>query len=137
MHSKYLKLLVLFLFVGFNQTFAQSLKINWEDDYGREFSILAPSGDFTYSVLPGDRIEYEQYGDLAGEIRKVGNVYITHEMYGDLKGKITKVGSVRIEYQEYGELKGRVKKVGGLTVEYEEYGVSKGKIKKTTGQVRY
>ena len=116
---------------------AQTLKIKWLDAFGREFGIVAPTGDLSYSLLPGDKIEYERYGDFVGKIRQIGNVRIEYERYGDLKGKVIKVGDVRIEYENYGTNKGRLRKVGGLTIEYEEYGALAGKIRKTTGQVHY
>lgn len=128
--------LSIFLFC-YSLSIAQSLKIKWIDDFGREFGIVAPAGEFSYSMLPGDKIEYEQYGDLVGQIRQIGNVNIEYERYGDLKGKITKIGNIKIEYENYGVNKGRLRKVGGLTIEYETYGALAGKIRKTTGQVRY
>lgn len=140
MRAKYfnikLSALVLLL-TAYNYTLGQSLKIKWADNYGREFGVMAPTGEFSYSMLPGDKLEYEEYGDLAGQISKIGNVRIEYQRYGDLKGKVISVGSVKLEYEEYGPSKGRLWKVGGLKIEYEEYGPSKGKIYRTTGQVLY
>jgi hypothetical protein len=126
-----------FLFFISNIASGQSLKIKWSDNFGREFSIIAPSGEFNYSIISGDRIEYEQYGDFAGQVVKIGNVKIEYERYGDLKGKVAKVGYVNMEYEQYGANKGRLIKVGGLKIEYEEYGPQAGKIRRTTGQVVY
>ncbi len=140
MRAKFLnfKLAALFfLLTASNYSTGQSLKIKWSDNYGREFGVVAPSGEFSYSMLPGDKLEYEEYGDLAGEIYKIGNVKIEYQRYGDLKGKVISVGNVKLEYEEYGPSKGRLRKVGGLTIEYETYGALAGKIRKTTGQVRY
>ncbi len=133
---KYNIILLCFILIPFASE-GQALKIKWIDDAGREFAISAPTGDFSYSMLPGDKLEYERYGDFVGKIRQIGDVKIEYERYGDFKGKIIKVGYVKVEYENYGPNKGRLVKVGGLRIEYEEYGPLAGKIRKTTGQVIY
>ena len=46
------------------------MKISWSDNDGREFSIRSISASFTYSMIPGDEIEYEpSYSDNAGKIK--------------------------------------------------------------------
>jgi hypothetical protein len=127
-----------FLFIFCSEiSLGQGLRIEWTDNYGRDFYVIAPSGEFNYSMISGDRIEYEKYGDFAGQVIKIGNVYIEYERYGDLKGKITKVGNVRLEYELYGANKGRLAKVGGLTIKYELYGLNAGRITGTSGHVVY
>ena len=99
-------------------SFGQDMKINWSDRDGREFSITCISGEFSYSMIAGDRIEYEpSYSDNAGDVRKVG--------------------SVSIEYEpSYSDNAGKIRKVGGLTVEYEpSYSDNAGKIRSTHGSV--
>jgi len=121
-------------------SFGQDMKIKWSDSDGREFSITCISAEFSYSMVAGDRIEYEpSYSDNAGKIRKVGSVRIEYEpSYSDNAGKIQKVGSVRIEYEpSYSDNAGKIRKVGGLTVEYEpSYSDNAGKIRSTRGSVQ-
>ena len=94
------------------------MKISWSDNDGREFSIRSISASFTYSMIPGDEIEYEpSYSDNAGKIRKVGNVTITYE-------------------PSYSDNAGKIRKVGGMTITYEpSYSDNAGKIKSTTGSI--
>ena len=115
-----MKNLLIILFVAFSTVaFGQGMKIKWEDQAGREFSITAPSGDFSYGMIAGDNVSY----DYKGRVSKVGSVYISY----DYKGRVSKVGSVYISY----DYKGRVSKVGGLYVEYDY----KGRISGTSGSV--
>ncbi len=124
-------------FLFSNLIFGQSFKIKWTDNEGREFSLMAPTGEFSFIALPGDNLKYAQYGEFAGQIIQIGNVYIDYERYGDSKGKINKIGNVLVIYGKYGILKGKLIKVGGLSIEYEEYGISAGKVKATKGQVLF
>jgi hypothetical protein len=120
-------------------TYCQDMKVKWNDADGREFSITCISGDFTYSMIPGDKIEYEpSYSSNAGKVRKVGTTVIEYEpSYSDNAGKIRKVGSVQIIYEpSYSENAGKVRKVGGLTITYEpSYSSNAGKIRSTSGKV--
>jgi hypothetical protein len=115
-----MKNLLIVLFVAFSTVaYGQGMKIKWEDQDGREFSIAAPTGDFSYAMIAGDKISY----DYKGRVDKVGSVYISY----DYKGRVDKVGSVYISY----DYKGRVDKVGGLYVEYDY----NGRIYGTSGSV--
>ena len=93
----YSSLLILFSLMSFGQ----DMKIKWSDSDGREFSITCILAEFSYSMVAGDRIEYEpSYSDNSGKVQKVGPVRIEYEpSYSDNAGKIRKVGSVRIEYE--------------------------------------
>ena len=130
--------LILFMISSFI-TYSQCMKISWSDNNGREFSIRSVSASFTYSMIPGDEIEYEpSYSDNAGKIRKVGNVTIIYEpSYSDNAGKIRKVGNVTIIYEpSYSNNAGKIRKVGGMTITYEpSYSDNAGKIKSTTGSI--
>ena len=115
--KKILTLLILVLpFIGFGQ----DMKITWEDNYGREFSIRAISGNFGYSMIPGDRISYN-YDDT---VSKIGNVYIRY----NYDGTVSKIGDVYIRYN----YDGTVSKVGGLRISY----TYDGKVRSTSGRVR-
>ena len=108
----------LFLLVFSMISYGQDMKIKWSDVAGREFSITCISGEFNYSMIPGDRIEYEP-------------------TFSSNAGKVSKIGSVRIEYEPtYSSNAGKIRKVGGLTVEYEPtYSSNAGKIRATRGNV--
>ena len=108
----------LFLLVFSMITYGQDMKVKWSDSDGREFSITCISGEFSYSMISGDKIEYEP-------------------SYSSNAGKVRKVGSVLIEYEpSYSSNAGKIRKVGGLTVEYEpSYSSNAGKIKSTRGNV--
>lgn len=129
----------LFLLVFSLMTYGQDMKIKWSDNDGREFSITCISGEFSYSMISGDRIEYEpSYSSNAGKVRKVGSVLIQYEpSYSSNAGKVSKVGSVLIEYEPtYSSNAGKIRKVGGLTVEYEpSYSTNAGKVRSTRGNV--
>ena len=115
-----MKNLLVVLFIAFSTVaFGQGMKIKWEDQAGREFSITAPSGDFSYGMISGDNISY----DLNGRVNKVGSVYISY----DLNGRVNKVGSVYISY----DLNGRVNKIGRLYVSYD----LNGRVTGTSGSV--
>ena len=65
---KKLLLLLSVLLIG-QFTFAQDMKVKWEDNDGREFSIRVLSGRFEYGMIPGDDISYDYLGD---NVNKVG-----------------------------------------------------------------
>ncbi len=112
-------LLVFVLMMLSTIAYSQDIKINWEDNQGREFAISAPSGSFSYGMIQGDNVSY----DLNGRVNKVGSVYISY----DLNGKVNKVGSVYISY----DLNRRVNKVGNLYVKYD----LNGRVTGTSGSV--
>jgi hypothetical protein len=115
-----MKSLLFFVFTAFTTiVYSQDMKIKWEDEKGREFAIIAPSGEFTYGMIQGDNISY----DYSGKVSKVGNVYISY----DYSGKVSKVGTVYISY----DYSGRVSKIGGLYVKYDY----SGRISGTSGSV--
>ena len=89
-----MKKLLILTFLAFSIfSFSQEAKIKWEDSSGREFSISAPSGEFSYGMISGDRVSYDHYD------------------------RVSEVGSVRISYDHYD----RVSRVGGLRVSYDHY----------------
>ena len=94
-----MKNLLIILFVAFSTVaFGQGMKIKWEDQAGREFSITAPSGDFSYGMIAGDNVSY----DYKGRVSKVGSVYISY----DYKGRVSKVGGLYVEYDYKGRISG-------------------------------
>jgi len=99
--------------------YGQGMKINWEDEDGREFSISAPSGQFNYGMLNGDYVSY----NLSGRVAQVGPVLISY----NLSGKVSSIGSVLINY----DLSGRVRSVGNLYVSYD----MQGRVTGTSGSV--
>ncbi len=107
--SKFSLGLLLFAFGIFTST-AQGTKIKWEDPDGREFSITAPTGEFSYGMIAGDNVSY----DFNGRVDRVGSVYISY----NFNGRVNKVGSVYIAY----DFNGRVNKIGGLYVKYDYHG---------------
>ena len=132
-----------FWFIAFsmlgNAAASQEMKICWEDG-AREFCITNESATFTYTMVPGDRIEYEsQYSTNAGKVRSIGPVRIEYEsQYSTNAGKVRSIGPVRIEYEsQYSANAGKIKKVGGMRIEYEsQYSPNAGKIRRTIGQVK-
>jgi len=104
--------------------FGQDMKVKWEDDDGREFSIKVFSREFSWGMAPGDDIKYDLYGK---NVTKVGDVIIKYDLYGK---SVTKVGDVIIKYDLYGK---NVTKVGNLSISYDLYGK---KVTGTRGQVR-
>lgn len=136
------KVILIFSFFHFfaNNLYSQEMKISWKDDYGREFSITAPSGNFSYSILPGDNISYGgRYSNAPGKEVEIGNVNIEYGgNYSNSPGKIIKVGDVHIEYGgQYSDSPGKVIKVGGLSIEYGgKYSNAPGRIIQTNGKVR-
>lgn len=106
-------------------TFSQDMKVSWEDDDGREFSIRVLSGRFEYGMIPGDDISYDYMGD---NVTKVGTTRIQYDYLGE---RITKVGDVSIQWDYLGE---KITKVGGLTIRYDYLGE---KVTGTRGRVRY
>jgi len=116
-----MKNLILFILVTFSTlAYSQGMKIKWEDNDGREFSIIAPSGDFSYGMLAGDNISY----NYSGNVSKVGQVYISY----NYSGNVSKVGSVYISYN----YSGNVSKVGGLYIKYDY----SGRVSGTSGSVK-
>ena len=94
-----MKNLLIVLFVAFSTVaFGQGMKIKWEDQAGREFSIAAPTGDFSYGMIAGDNISY----DYKGRVSKVGSVYISY----DYKGRVSKVGGLYVKYDYKGRISG-------------------------------
>ena len=79
----------MFLLISFISN-SQDMKIKWLDNSGREFSISTISNSFTYSMISGDRIEYEpSYSDNSGKIKSVGGLRIEYEpSYSSNSGKI-------------------------------------------------
>ena len=122
--NRYLLLAILLLLIPIVSS-AQDMKVKWEDDDGREFSIRVLTGRFEYSMVAGDDIEYELFGEQ--RVKKVGDTVIK---YNWLDEKVEKVGDVEIKYNYL--LKDRVEKIGGLTINYNY----NGRITGTRGQVR-
>ncbi len=120
-------------------SFSQQTRICWNDYDGREFCLTNVTATFSYSMISGDRIEYEpSYSDNSGKPRKIGNVRIEYEpSYSDNAGKIRKIGNVRIEYEpSYSDNAGKIRKIGGMRIEYEpSYSNAAGKIRRTSGNV--
>ena len=77
--------------------YSQDMKVKWEDKDGREFSIRVMSGEFEYSMIPGDDISYDFMGD---KVIQIGSVKIQYDFMGN---KITKVGGLTINYDFMGE----------------------------------
>ena len=116
MKKIFLILLLTLPFVGFGQ----DMKVKWEDDDGREFSIEVLSHNFSYSMIPGDDINY----DMFDKVGKVGDVTISYDMFD----KVVKVGDVTISYDMFD----KIVKVGGLTIRYDMFD----KITGSRGSVR-
>ena len=114
---KYILFFLTTILVSFSN--AQNLKIQWQDESGRSFNIIAPTGELGYTLLPGDRIQY----NLNGNPNRVGDVYISY----NLNGQVNRVGNV---YMTYG-ITGRLMRVGNLYVSYN----FNGQITGTTGSV--
>ena len=94
-----MKNLLIILFVAFSTVaFGQGMKIKWDDQAGREFSIAAPTGDFSYGMIAGDNISY----DYNGRVNKVGSVYISY----DYNGRVNKVGGLYVKYNYNGRISG-------------------------------
>lgn len=100
---------------------AQNLKIQWQDESGRAFNIIAPTGELGYTLLAGDKIEYNHFSGL---VSQVGNTHIYYNYFND---KVTEVGKIHIYY----DYSGRLSQVGGLIIEYNY----SGKITGTSGTV--
>lgn len=133
-------------------TFSQGMKIKWEDEKGREFSVNTHSGDFQYSMIEGDELFYNS-GSIydtgpEGTIKKIGSITIewnTGSIYDTgPKGTIKKVGSITVEWNT-GSIydsgpEGTIKKVGGMTINYNTGSIydsgPKGTIKNTSGSIK-
>ena len=116
-----MKNLILFIILSFSSlAYSQEVKVKWLDNDGREFSITAPSGDFSYGMLAGDNISY----DYSGNVSQVGPVFISY----DYSGNVSQVGSVFINY----DYSGNVSKVGDLFINYDY----SGRVSGTSGSVR-
>jgi len=88
------------------------MKIKWEDYSGREFSINTHSGQFQYSMIPGDEIKYndkydDKYGSgIVGKVKSVGNIKTEYydkydDKYGSgIAGKLKSVGRLKIYYND-------------------------------------
>ena len=59
--------------------FGQDMKVKWEDDDGREFSIKVLSGEFGWSMVPGDMIHYDRY--RPDRVTRIGNLLIHYDLY--------------------------------------------------------
>ena len=118
---------------------SQQTKICWDDYSGREFCLTNVTASFSYSMISGDRLEYEpSYSDNSGKLRKIGNVRLEYEpSYSDNSGKLRKIGNVRIEYEpSYSDNPGKIRKIGGMRIEYEpSYSSAAGQIRRTSGNV--
>jgi len=116
-------LLIISLFFLSTLAYSQGMKITWNDADGREFA-LTTSGDFSYSMIQGDRIGY----DLKGRVDKIGSIYI----YYDLEGRVSRIHGKYGTYIYY-DLKGRVSRIGDLWVYYD----SQGRFSRTSGSVNF
>jgi|LakMenEpi03Aug12_release.lakeMendotaPanAssembly.Ray.scaffolds.fasta_scaffold678576_2 hypothetical protein len=116
---KYTLYILTTIFVSFSN--AQNLKIQWQDESGRVFNINAPTGELGYTLLAGDKIEYNHFSGL---VSQVGNTHIFYNYFND---KVTEVGEIHIYY----DYSGRLSQVGGLKIEYNY----SGKITGTSGTV--
>jgi hypothetical protein len=115
-----MKGLLFFVVMTFSSiVYSQDFKIKWNDNQGREFSITAPAGEFSYGMIQGDNISY----NYSGKVSKIGNVFISY----DFNGRVSKVGNVFISY----DFNGKVSKVGGLLLKYD----FNGRITGTSGSV--
>ena len=103
--------------------YSQDMKVKWEDKDGREFSIRVMSGEFEYSMIPGDDISYDFMGE---KVVKIGSVKIRYDFTGN---KVIQIGSVKIQYDFMGN---KITKVGGLTINYDFMGE---KVTGTRGRV--
>ena len=57
-----MKSILLILFITFSTiAYSQRMKIEWEDQVGREFSITVPSGTFSYGMIQDDNISYDYF----------------------------------------------------------------------------
>ena len=135
-------LFISLLFFG-NYGFSQGMKITWEDPEGREFSISTHSGNFQYSMVPGDKLYYNGTYDSGPEglIKSIGNIkiYYNGKYEGGPEGSVKSVGNVRIYYNGKYDSgpEGTIKSVGGLKIYYNGRYDSgpEGSIKSTSGSV--
>lgn len=116
---KYIQYFLTTILVSF--TNAQNLKIQWQDESGRAFYIIAPTGELGYTLLAGDKIEYNLFSGL---VSQVGN---THIYSNYINVKVTEFDEIHIYY----DYSGRLSKEGGLIREYNY----SGKITGTSGTV--
>jgi len=137
-------LLFLILFLSPLSIFCQGMKISWEDEQGREFSINSHSGQFQYSMITGDKLYYNgpYDGGPEGSIKSIGNVrvYYNGPYDGGPNGSVKSVGNIKIYYNgpyDNGPV-GSIKSIGGLKIYY--YGKyesgPEGSIKSTSGSVQ-
>ena len=78
-----MKSILLILFITFSTiAYSQRMKIEWEDQVGREFSITVPSGTFSYGMIQDDNTSY----DYKGNISKVGGLYLKYDYNGRVTG---------------------------------------------------
>lgn len=94
-----MKNLLTILLIAFSTAvFGQGVKISWEDYDGREFSISAPAGEFSYGMIAGDNISY----GFDNRVKKVGSVHISY----DFNGRVKKVGGLYVKYDFNGRVTG-------------------------------
>ena len=106
------KLLILTIALAPLFLFSQGMKITWEDLKGREFSLNTHTGIFQYSMIAGDKIDYnDKYDDkyksgIVGKVKSVGNVKVVYyDKYDDkyksgIVGYIKSVGGLKVYYNE-------------------------------------
>ena len=123
--------------------FGQGMNITWEDSAGREFSINTHTRQFSWSMVAGDNITYNNAfsGGPDGSVKSIGYTSITYNnaLSGGPDGSVKSVGNVSITYNNAfsGGPDGTVKSVGGLRVNYNNAfsGGPDGSIKSTSGSV--
>lgn len=137
------KLLALMTFLIPLILFGQGMNITWEDSSGREFSINTHTRQFSWSMVAGDNVTYNNAysGGPNGSVKSIGPVRIQYNnaYSGGPEGSVKSVGNVRIQYNNAysGGPDGTVKSVGGLRVTYNNAysGGPAGSIKSTSGSV--
>lgn len=113
-------LIIIIGFLASSNIYSQTLKIKWEDNQGREFSINAPDGELNFGSIAGDNIIYNS----KGQVQIIGNVSILYNS----TGKPISIGNVSIIY----DYKNRISSIGGLSIHYD----SQGKITGSYGKVK-
>ena len=123
--------------------FSQGMNITWKDSAGREFSINTHTRQFSWSMVAGDNVYYNNAfsGGPDGSVKSIGPVMITYNnaFSGGPNGSVKSVGNVMITYNNAfsGGPDGTVKSVGGLRVNYNNAysGGPNGSVKSTYGSV--
>jgi hypothetical protein len=62
--------------------YGQGMKIKWQDQEGREFSITAPKGEFSYGMIAGGKINYY----YQGRVSSVGRLNVFYDYQGRISG---------------------------------------------------